>query len=99
MLAEEKQYYGHLHVSECIDYSTCLLNIEEKKTLTINNILRLFSIAGFSYAVSSDLATLVLLALGIVVIAVRESYSNFEAINLSFCLKEKYLVYVFLPLL
>ena len=38
MLAEEKQYYGHLHVSECIDYSTCLLNIEEKKTLTINII-------------------------------------------------------------
>ena len=30
-------------------------------TLTINNILRLFSIAGFSYAISSDLATLVLL--------------------------------------
>ena len=33
MLAEEKQYYGHLHVSECIDYSTCLLNIEEKKNV------------------------------------------------------------------
>ena len=64
-------------------------------TLTINNILRLFSIAGFSYAISSDLATLVLLALGIVVIAVRESYSNFEALNLSFCLKRNTLYMFF----
>ena len=30
MLTKEKQYSGHLHVNESIDYSTFLLKIEEK---------------------------------------------------------------------
>ena len=38
MLTKEKQYSDHLHLSESIDYSTFLLNIEEKKMLTINII-------------------------------------------------------------
>ena len=38
MLTKEKQFSDHLHVSESIDYSTFLLNIEEKKMLTINII-------------------------------------------------------------
>ena len=38
VLTKQKQYFGHLNVSESIDYSTCSLKIWEKEMLTVNII-------------------------------------------------------------